>query len=199
MRTKLVHGDDAMNNCPECLAPHSTGETCVDLFNRMLAVEWEMIRRLDSGVAHEVTRAGDARATGTRSHFFAVGSYQLQHPAGLTATALIGLHNGLGDVLAGERQVADVRLDARKAFNGPQPVRRDRGEGRDPALGPWPSAWPVTVADCCDVDPDDYADAVRRLAEATVAAINAVRPAAPSPPRSPRQGTPPPGADRKRR
>lgn len=187
-----------MNNCPECGTRLGPGETCTDLFNRMLAVEWEMIGRLGRGIAPEAVLATEAGAIGTRAHFFAVGSYQLQHPAELTATALGGLHKGLGDVLAGERQVADVRLDARRAFNGPQRVRRP-GEGRDPALGPWPSAWPVTVADCCEVDPDDYADAVRRLAEATVAAIDAVRRAVPSPPRSPRQRTPRPRADRKRR
>lgn len=189
----------AMTTCPECGAPLGSGESCTDLFNRMLAVEWEMIGRLGHGIAPEAFLATEAGAIRTRAHFLAVGSYQLQHPAGLTAAALTGLHRGIVDVLAGRRQVADVRLDARRAFNGPQRVRRSAEEGRDPALGPWPAAWPVTVADCCDVDPDDYAEAVRRLAEATVAAIDAFRSAAPSPPRSPRQGTLPPSADRRRR
>jgi hypothetical protein len=188
-----------MLSCPECGARLGPGETCTDLFNRMLAVEWEMIGRLGSGIAPEAFIATAAGAIGTRAHFFAVGSYQLQHPDGLTAYALTGLHHGVADVLAGRRQVAEVRLDARKAFNGPQRVRRLAGEGRDPTLGPWPSVWPLTVADCCDVEPDDYAEAVARFAEATAAAIDAVRPAAQSPPRSPRQGIPPPSADRKRR
>ncbi|MCW5714514.1 MAG: hypothetical protein KIT43_08400 [Bauldia sp.] len=188
-----------MTSCAECGARLGPGETCTDLFNRMLAVEWAMIGRLGGGIAPEAFLATAAGSIGTRAHFFAVGSYQLQHPEGLTAAALTGLLLGIGDVLAGRRGVTDIRLDARRAFNGPQRVRRGRGEGRDPALGKWPSAWPLTVADCCDVDPDDYADAVRRLAEATVAAIDAVRPGAPSPPQSPRRGTPQPGADRKRR
>ncbi|MGV8841230.1 MAG: DUF5946 family protein [Bauldia sp.] len=170
--------------CPECGARLRAGETCADLFNRMLAVEWEMIGRIGHGITPEAFLATEAGAAGTKAHFLAVGSYQLQHPERLSAAALTGLHEGLRDVLAGRRQVADVRLAARRAFNGAQRVRRRTGESRDPRLGPWPSAWPVTVADCCDVDPDDYIDAVRRLAEATVAAIDAVSPAVPSPPRS---------------
>ncbi|MCC6734923.1 MAG: hypothetical protein IT534_02205 [Bauldia sp.] len=172
------------NRCPECGAPPGAGESCADLFNRMLAVEWEMIGRIGRRIAPEAFLAREVAAVGMKAHFFAVGSYQLQHPAGLTAAALAGLHQGLGDVLAGRREVADVRLAARRAFNGPQRVRRSAAGGRDPMLGLWPSTWPLTVADCCDVDPDTYADAVARLAAATVAAIDAVRPAAPSRPQS---------------
>lgn len=182
--------------CPQCGAALSSGETCTDLFNRMLAVEWAMIGALGASIPPEAFLATEAGAIGTRAHFFAVGSYQLQHPAGLMAEALVGLHSGLRDVLAGWRQVADVRLEARRAYNGPQRVRRSAEEGRDPGLGPWPAAWPVTVADCCDVLPEAYAAAAQRLAEATVAAIDAVRTAAPDPPRPRRPAPRRRGADR---
>lgn len=180
-----------MNTCPECGARLRPGETCGDLFNRMLAVEWAMIGLLEESTDEKASRSSDAGAIGTRAHFFAVGSYQLQHPDGLTAEALVGLYAGLGDVLAGRRAVADIRLEARRAFDGPQRVRRRPEDGRDPALGPWPAEWPVTVADCCDVAPEAYADAVERLAEATVAAIDAVRSAARGQ-RQPRRPAPPP-------
>lgn len=148
--------------CPECGAPLGDGESCEDLFNRMLALEWQAINE------------GAVTASGLDAHFFAVSTYQLQHPDRLEVGVVIGLAESLKDVLQGRRRRVDVRASAASAFAGPARVRR-RAPGRDQELGTWPSQWPRTVADCCDVPPNAYAAAVRDWAEATVRTIARAR------------------------
>ncbi len=163
-----------MTRCPECGAALRPGETCTDLFNRMLALEWEVIGALGVGIPPEEFQSSGPGKEGLRAHFFAVGSYQLQHPDRLETRAVLGLWSSMADMIAGRATREDVLRKGREAFDGPARVRR-REPGRDPALGDWPRDWPVTVADICDLSPAGYIAAVGRWAEATSAAISAVR------------------------
>jgi hypothetical protein len=161
--------------CPECGAPLEDGETCTDLFNRMLALEWQAIGEAGQGIPAEEFLATKSGGEGMRAHFFSVGSYQLQHPDRLDPKAVLGLRNGIENVLSGTNTVEDIRRGAREIFDGPRRVRRRDTSTRHPALGLWPDHWPLTVADCCAVPASDYSAAVRRWAEATLEAIRAVR------------------------
>jgi hypothetical protein len=160
--------------CPECGAPLGDGETCLDLFNRMLALEWQAIALLGDGPSADSVPPPPSDL-GLRTHFFAVATYQLQHPDGLEAGAVLGLRESIGDMLAGRTTIAETRAKARRLFDGPRRVRRQIATERDPALGPSPEHWPMTVADCCDVAPEAYFDVVRRWTESAMATIAAVR------------------------
>lgn len=163
------------NHCAECGAPLGEGEACLDLFDRMLALEWQAIARLGDGQS-TTQSPPPPNDLGPRIHFFAVGTYQLQHPDTLDAAAVLGLYTSIGDMLAGRTTVAETRAKARRSFDGPRRVRRRGATERDPTLGPWPELWPMTVADCCDVEPEAYFDAVRGWTESAMATIVAVRP-----------------------
>lgn len=163
-----------MAYCPDCGAALGDAETCNDLFNRMLALEWEVMAYLGGSVPPEKFLETPSGADGLNAHFYAVGTYQLQHPDRLEVAMIHGLRDEIGAMLAGTTTIAETRLRHRRQFDGPQRVRR-RETGRDPALGPWPDRWPTTVADICVVAVEDYVGAVRRWAETSLYAIRAVR------------------------
>ena len=164
-----------MANCPECGAPLPAGETCTDIFNKMLALEWTVIGEIGSGIPPEEFQSSGPGREALRAHFFAVGTYQLQHPDRLEVSAVLGLWRSMEEMLAGRATREDVLRNARDSFDGPKRVRR-RDPGRDPSLGAWPETWETTAADVCAVPPSDYIATVRRWAETTAAAIRAVRP-----------------------
>lgn len=159
--------------CPECGASLGDGETCDDLFNRMLALEWEAMACLRGQTPPEEFLMTPAGAEGLKTHFFAVGTNQLQHPDRLEVAMIHALRDDIAAVLAGTTTIARTRLRQRRELDGPRRVRR-RETGRDPALGPWPDSWPITVADICTVSVHNYVTAVRRWAEATTEAIRSV-------------------------
>ena len=163
-----------MASCPECGAPLATGETCIELFNRMLALEWTVIAEIGKGVPPDEFQSSGPGKEALRAHFFAVGSYQLQHPDRLEVRVVLGLWRSIEEVLAGRATREEILRRGRETFDGPTRVRR-REAGRDTRLGAWPSAWEMTVADVCAVPPADYIATVRRWAETTAAAIRTVR------------------------
>lgn len=165
-----------MAHCPECGAALGGAETCTDLFNRMLALEWSVIAEIGNGIPPEAFQSSAPGRAGLLAHFFAVGSYQLQHPDRLEVRAVLGLWRSLEDVLGGRANREDILRKARRNFDGPARVRRLE-TGRDPELGPWPAAWDTTVANVCDLPPAEYIAGVRRWAERTAAAIRRHRPA----------------------
>lgn len=166
-----------MLRCPECGASLGAGEACIDVFNRMLALEWTVIGEIGRGIPPEEFQSSAPGREALRAHFFAVGSYQLQHPDRLEVPAVLGLWRSMEEMLAGRATREDVLRKARDSFDGPKRVRR-REPGRDARLGAWPSTWEMMAADVCAVPPSDYIATVRRWAETTAAAIRAARPGA---------------------
>jgi Family of unknown function (DUF5946) len=148
--------------CPECGAPLTAGRDCVDYFHALLALEAEV-----------------PGAPGQEPHFFAVATYNLQHPSGFTPAALDGLRRAVTDVLVGRAALADAR-QVRAAADGPMRVRRRADtaltEAEQAMLRAWPTGWAVTVRDILAGGADCYAERVRGWARAVTAALDAVVP-----------------------
>lgn len=89
--------------CPECQAPVPEGGSCRDNFHALLLLESEI-----PGGPGEVP------------HFYAVGSYALQHPEsmGYTAETLAGLRACLADHLDGRASLDAVRRRVRRGAEG---------------------------------------------------------------------------------
>ena len=147
------------SRCIECGAVLERGRECREYLHELLAVE------------SQVPGAG-----GGEPHFFAVASYNLQHPSGFVPTALIGLRHSVADVLAGRAAIADVLRRTRLTTNGSTRVRRRADEPPSDSerklLRDWPTTWKITVRDVCTVSPEGYAEAVRAWATAVSAALD---------------------------
>jgi hypothetical protein len=150
------------SSCPECGAQLGDAEDCAALFHALLALE-----------------ARVPGAAGALPHFFAVASYNLQHPSTFTHAALAGLRDTLGDVLAGRATLEDARRRARAGEAGAMRVRRRPGgadsETQRRGRFAWPARWPITVADVCRAEPAEYPARVREWARATVATLEVGR------------------------
>jgi hypothetical protein len=117
--------------CPECRAPLPDGGSCRDNFHALLLLESEI-----------------PGGPGDVPHFYAVGSYALQHPEGIgyTAEALAGLRACLGDHLDGRATLDAVRRKVRRGAEGAKRVTRRAGY----EVVRWRvELWPMTVADVC--------------------------------------------------
>lgn len=149
-------------SCTECGAALARGRACEDYFHDLLALE-----ALVPGAA------------GAEAHFYAVATYNLQHPSKFRPVALLGLHRTLVDVLAGQANVADARRRARYAFEGPTRVRFAPGmtlsDEEHTALAAWPTTWAMTVRDVSGLVPERYVDGVRAWAQAVAAALHVAR------------------------
>jgi len=144
-----------MSRCPECgnLVPPNT--TCRDRFYEMLTIEAEV----------------PGGPTGL-AHFFAVASYNLQHPSQFVSEAVTGLFQSLRDAVEGRASVAELRRRASRAFEGSARVLR-RPEDPPSVPAGWPNEWPMTVADMCGVAPTRYNAQAEAWARSVVATISA--------------------------
>jgi hypothetical protein len=142
------------SRCEECGAPVEAGRSCRDYFNDLLALEW----RVPGG-------------PGSRAHFLAVASYNLQHPSSFEPEKLSGLRMTFGDVLAGRATITDALARARTDADG---ATRVKLRARDAAATPsdWPTRWPMTIRDVCDAPVSSYLEKV----EAWAASVNASLP-----------------------
>ena len=135
-----------MRVCPECGASLDEGRDCRDYFHDLLGLEAEV--------------PGGA---GALPHFFAVASYNLQHPSQFAPDVLPGLRAAMADALTGRATVPELRQRAGQAAEGATRVLRRDGEPSH-ALGAWPTQWPMTVRDVCAVPVDVYAEHARAWA-----------------------------------
>ena len=134
------------NPCPECGAPVPTDGTCLDHFHALLVLE-----------------SSFPGAPGSILHFYAVATYNLQHPdsVGLTAQALASLHRNLVDALDSKASLEELRRRTRRATDGSTRVHRRPGE--PPVL--WHrGTWPMTVVDLLDATAATYPELVLRWA-----------------------------------
>lgn len=141
--------------CSECGAPIPGDGSCRDNFHALLLLESEI-----PGGPGEVP------------HFYAVGSYALQHPEsmGYTAETLAGLRACLADHLDGRATLDDVRRRVRRGAEGAGRVTRRAGD----EVVRWRiEAWPMTVVDVCAGGTEGYAERVERWARAVRDALDA--------------------------
>lgn len=141
--------------CPECGAPVADGGSCRDHFHALLLLEGSF-----------------PGAPGSILHFYAVASYNLQHPdsAGLVEAALYGLYHRLGDALDGRATLDGLRWQVRRAADGPARVLRRPGE----AAPSWHcGSWPMTVVELLEATADTYPTLVTNWARAVRATLDA--------------------------
>jgi hypothetical protein len=113
--------------------------------------------------------------SGLRAHFFAIATYQLQHPFRVAADALAALRSAVAEMLADDaRPIAQLRRDigrtAGRGKVGRQAEPGDRGHV-DPR---WPRTWSMTAADVVAVPDVEYPKAVVMWARKTVADLDEV-------------------------
>lgn len=142
--------------CPECGATIPENGSCMDNFHALLTLEWEVPR----GPAGEV------------AHFYAVGSYVLQHPDSMnyTAGALAGLRSSLADQLDGKASLEDIRRRVRGDAEGARRITRRAG---DEVVSWRVVSWPMTVADVCAGGAEGYVERVEQWARSIRSALDA--------------------------
>ena len=141
--------------CPECGAAVPDGGSCRDNFHALLLLESEV-----------------PGAPGGLPHFYAVGSYALQHPDGMgyTAAALAGLRASLADALVGRATLEAIRRSARRGATEAGRVTRRPGD----EMVRWPvQGWPMTVADVCAAGTAGYGERVARWVRSILDALDA--------------------------
>jgi hypothetical protein len=141
--------------CAECGAPLPEGGSCRDLFHQLLVLE-----------------GGFPGAPGSILHFYAVASYNLQHPesSGLTVDALHGLYRSIADSLDGRRSLAQLRAEVRRSANGSTRVLRREG---DPVQA-WPvTSWPLNVTHVLVATEPTYGELVTAWARSVREALRA--------------------------
>lgn len=144
--------------CAECGATLPESGECITLLHQLLALEAQV-----------------EGAPGALPHFLAVATYNLQHPSAFMPTALAGLRRTVADVLAGRATIADARQRAGAGARGSARVKRREGElpteaERTPME--WPTRWPTTVLDICNLAPEEYVDHVTEWARDTVRTLD---------------------------
>jgi hypothetical protein len=109
--------------CPECRGRPVDGLACQEMFEALLAWEWQ-----DPALG--------------AVHFLTVSSYLLQHPATLTADALAAIRSAFAAVVDGVMTVEQVRARHARLFAGERRARKAEGE-----LCPQARTWSMTIAD----------------------------------------------------
>lgn len=140
--------------CIECGAHIPPGGECRDHLDALLALETQL--------AHE--RADVWDQVGAVTHFYAVGSYMLQHPESMggTVAALDGLRTQLSRHLDGLDDMDAIAARVRREASGAARVTR-RSSDPIPTWGG--GAWPMAITDVLAAGLDGYCDAVRSWIE----------------------------------
>lgn len=110
-------------HCPECGAPAIDGMSCWEQLGLLIAWEYDDVEL-------------------QAEHFLTVASYNLQHPAQFTSTALAGLQAVFIEYLDHGLTIAEIRRRMGKLAEGSARVLRDEAE-RQPTF----RSWSMTIAD----------------------------------------------------
>lgn len=141
--------------CDECGSSLPESGTCRDHLDDLLLLEWQI-----------------PGGSGELAHFYAVGTYNLQHPRSmnLTADALAVLRTAINDCLEGRATIEEIRQRARRGAAAAGRVTRRPG---DPEVSLPVTSWPMTIADVLTVgaDRDAYSERVSRWARSAVSAL----------------------------
>ena len=144
-----------MTTCPDCGAPVGEGGSCRELFDHLLAYEYESPASF--GAAHHLT----------------VAAYFLQHPRGYSRGAIDMWRVIVDESLDGVSTPTDFLHRARGQFAGGVRVREPGAEPPER----WPTSWPLTVADVVArdgeaMDAEAHVSRVRQWAESIRAALH---------------------------
>lgn len=161
-----THANPADDICTECGARIPAGGACRDHLDALLALETQL--------AHE--RADVWDQLGAVTHFYAVGSYMLQHPEGMggTQAALHGLRAQLARHLNGLDDLDAIAARVRRDANGAARVTR-RNSDPIPTWGI--GDWPMSITDVLAAGPDGYCDAVRAWIQSILRELDSRAPA----------------------
>ena len=145
------------SKCPECGGTLAKGKSCQDSFHDLLALESQLPHGPD-----------------LLAHFYAVSSYNLQHPQSmrLTEEALEGLRSTVGEMLDGSITLEQAR---RRARRGAAIAGRVTRRGSDPVINWGITDWPVTVIDVIQGGVTGYGDSVQRWARSIRELLSARR------------------------
>lgn len=140
--------------CAECGGPLPPSGDCADRINELLEIE---MQTLDGG--EEALRA----------HFFAISTYQLQHPSRITAAARDSLRDKHRQMVETPIPIAQLRLTVRREARDIKVTKAQPSRSDVPSS--WPVTWPMTAADVIARPIDEYVVAVREWAVATQDAL----------------------------
>jgi hypothetical protein len=136
--------------CPECGGPVPQSGDCADRINELLEIESQLL---------------DGSETLLRAHFFAIATYQLQHPSRMTAQAREGLREQHAQMVRAPRPIAELRIDVRRKARGVKVTKAQ--PSRSDVPDDWPVTWPMTAADVVARPVAEYVRAVHEWAAAT--------------------------------
>ncbi|MEU7755133.1 DUF5946 family protein [Micromonospora sp. NPDC049101] len=156
------------DRCAECGGALPASGDCWTRLHELLEIETRVLPTLEPQV-------------GMRAHFFAVATYQLQHPSRLTRATLDRLHAAVDEMTGpAAPPLARLRRDmgrfaagSRKVTRSAPPTDRSHIDRR------WPVSWSVTAHDVTEGQESEYPDAVGRWAVATLADLRAALAATP--------------------
>ncbi len=140
---------DEPNRCPECGADLQPGQSCDELFARVLG--WEHRGAPETYACHHLL----------------VMAWELQHPSRFTEPALewvrTSLRRSLRDGVTAQRLLSE----SRDAFQQTRRTWKVTRHGVQPVL----RRWPRTIADVVAEGPGALPESIRRMADATLEAL----------------------------
>ena len=141
--------------CPECGAALPDTGDCWTRVHQLLEIEGRVLASLDP-------------EDGMRAHFFAIATYQLQHPFRVTADALPVMRGALRDMLSdAPPPIARVRREIGRMASRSK-VGRDAQPGDRTHIDPaWPRQWTMTAETVVTRPESAYPETVRAWALAT--------------------------------
>jgi len=143
--------------CPECGATLPDSGDCWTRVHQLLEIETRVLPGLDS-------------EHGMRAHFFAIASYQLQHPFRVGADTLPVLRDSVRRALGPSAPpIAHIRHEMGRHMTSGAKAGRMAAPGDRSHVDPaWPREWTVTAEDVLAGSEQDYPQAVRSWAASTV-------------------------------
>ncbi|WP_163542929.1 DUF5946 family protein [Occultella kanbiaonis] len=152
--------DERTARCPECGAVLPSGGDCWERVHELLETEARLLPGIEVGLL---------------AHFFAIATYQLQHPSRLTGGAVTQLRDGVRRMLGSDRPpIAHLRRQVRGFAEGPSRVARRAAAGDRAHVPHWPTRWTMTATDVIGGPQADYADAVERWARRTLGDLDGI-------------------------
>lgn len=144
--------------CPECGEPVPEGG-CWTRVHEILEIEQYALPKVES-------------EEGLRAHFFAIGTYQLQHPSRSTVEALAVLREAVASMVESPRPIRDLRGEMRRHVRGTRVGREAPPGDRTHVDARWPTTWTMTARDVIASGVDGYTSTVADWAAATVADLD---------------------------
>ncbi|MBZ2196211.1 DUF5946 family protein [Occultella gossypii] len=159
------HLDEGTAPCSECGAVLPAGGDCWDRVHELLEIEARLLPGIDDV------------ETGMRAHYFAIATYQLQHPSRLTTAAVAQLRDGVRRMLASDPPPIDhLRRQVRGFAEGPRRVTRRASAGDRAHVPHWPTRWTMTATDVIGRPDAEYADTVGDWARRTLDDLDGLGP-----------------------